>query len=170
MNGTHGKTTTRNFKCHFQFILCMGRIPFHETQAKTILIKYWFSLLSHSPCSTCQFTNSLEWSADSYEFANLPMMANKRELTKIESTRSILCEWEKFISIEHSYSHPLKRNFEKKLNFQFFHNVFLCISLNCSKKSTYARMVCTEPGSLTITGSFKKQSVDPDFKVRIYSY
>lgn len=37
--------------------------------------------------------------------------------------------------------------------------------LNTRKKSTYARMVNSEPDSLLIIGSFKKQAVDPDFKV-----
>lgn len=36
-----------------------------------------------------------------------------------------------------------------------------------SKKSTYAKMISSEPGSLLIIGSFKKQTVDPDFKVDI---
>lgn len=34
-----------------------------------------------------------------------------------------------------------------------------------SKKSTYARMISIKPDSLLIIGSFKKQTVDPDFKV-----
>lgn len=35
------------------------------------------------------------------------------------------------------------------------------------KKSTYARMKSTEAGSILISGSFKKQNVDPDFKVML---
>lgn len=47
----------------------------------------------------------------------------------------------------------------------FYYNILLCALFFCSKKSTYARMISIEPGSLLIIGSFKKQTVDPDFKV-----
>lgn len=38
---------------------------------------------------------------------------------------------------------------------------------NFSKKSTYAKMISIDPSSLLIIGSFKKQTVDPDFKVKL---
>ncbi|XP_031621114.1 uncharacterized protein LOC116339402 [Contarinia nasturtii] len=37
------------------------------------------------------------------------------------------------------------------------------------KKSTYAKMISSSPGSLLIIGSFKKQTVDPDFKLHLTS-
>lgn len=36
-----------------------------------------------------------------------------------------------------------------------------------SKKSTYAKMISIDPSSLLIIGSFKKQTSDPDFKVKL---
>lgn len=44
---------------------------------------------------------------------------------------------------------------------------FLLLKCFRRKKSTYARMISIDPGAIMIIGSFKKQNVDPDFKVRL---
>lgn len=61
-----------------------------------------------------------------------------------------------------------------KMNIQHKINLLMCVFyfrfLSFSKKSTYAKMINIDPGSLLIIGSFKKQSVDPDFKVKLSTF